>query len=510
MVITSFSFLCFYAVILGLYYVIPKKMQWMFLLLCSVFYFCTAGEIWLILYPLLAIVTVYIGALYVDRVKEQNKKKLALSLVVIFCLIMLAVLKYSNFGVYTYNAILTRLHISGKYLEEFHFLVPLGISFYTLALLGYLFDVYYGICTPQSNFAKFALFGSYFPVIISGPIMRYRDMESQFYVGHKFDYKQVTFGVQRILWGFFKKLVIAERMAVIVNTVYGDEEAIYKGLYILVATICFAFQLYADFSGGMDIVIGISETFGIKVTENFQTPFYSRTMQEFWRRWHITLGGWLKDYLFYPILRMNALTKLQKKLKMKYGKKVSKQIVTFTAMFVLWFTVGLWHGGSWKFIVGSGLLHWCYIVFGELLEPLWCKMRAFFKVQKESFGFILFQRVRTFLLVCSGFLFFRSTSFSSACDMYKNMFAEWNPQILWDGSLFTLGLDVIEFVIAIAALFVLLVISHLQQTGSIREGLAKKHITIRWIILYILLFAVVFLGYYGPGYSAAEFIYQGF
>ncbi|MBO5166192.1 MAG: MBOAT family protein [Lachnospiraceae bacterium] len=509
MSITSFAFLCCYAVLLLLYYVVPKKMQWGLLLIASIGYFLMAGELWLILYPIAAIIIIYCGALYIDRVKEQKKRKTALSLIVVFCLLVLAVLKYCNFGVYTYNALASKLHFTSNYLKEFSFLVPLGISFYTLALLGYVYDVYYEISKPQRNFLKFALFGLYFPVIISGPIVRYRDVENQLYEKHTFDYKQVTFGLQRILWGFFKKLVIAERMAVVVNTVYGDY-AVYSGVYIVLATICFAFQLYADFSGGIDIVIGISETFGIKVTENFNTPFFSRSMQEFWRRWHITLGGWLKDYLFYPLLRTRMIAALQEMAKNKFGKKAGKRIATYTAMFVLWFAVGMWHGGSWKFIVGSGLLHWCYIVLGELLEPVWDKLRTSLKVKKENKLFCFFQQTRTFLLVCSGFLFFRSNSLTSACEMYKSVFTTWNPEVLWNGSVLALGLDAVELTIAIVSLLILLVVSVLQQKKSVRERLANKNIVVRWIALYALLFYVILFGYYGPGYSATEFIYQGF
>lgn len=507
--ITSFYFLCFYALILGVYYIVPKKTQWMFLLFVSVCYFLTAGELWLIIYPFVSVILTYTGALVIERVKEQKAKRFVLSLIVVFSVLILFALKYVNFGIYTYNALANRLGFSDHFLQVFQFMIPLGISFYTLSLLGYLFDVYYEISKPQESFFKFALFGFYFPTIISGPIIRYRDVEGQFYVGHRFDYRQVTFGMQRMVWGFFKTLVISERMAVIVNTVYGDYRT-YSGMYIVIATICFAFQLYANFSGAIDIVLGISQTFGITIEENFKTPFFSKTMQEFWRRWHITLGAWLKDYLFFPILRTKFFTNLPKQLKTKLGKKRAKQATTFTAMFILWFTVGLWHGGAWKFIIGSGILHWCYIVGGELLEPLWKKMRVFFHVNIESRAFICFQRIRTFLLVCSGFLFFRADSATSAFHMYGSIFTMNNMHILWDGSLFTLGLDVIEWAIVTASLGILYVISRLQQKICIRERLEAMNIIIRWAVLFALLFYTILFGYYGPGFSASEFIYQGF
>ncbi len=509
MSITSFVFLCCYAVLLLLYYVVPKKMQWGLLLIASIGYFLTAGELWLIVYPVVAIIIVYCGALYIDRVKEQKKRKTALSLIVVFCLLLLVALKYCNFGIYTYNALAMRLSFLSTCSFAIDFPVPLGISFYTLALLGYLFDVYYEIGKPQKNFFKFALFGMYFPVMLSGPILRYRDVEDQLYVPHKFDYVQVTYGFQRMLWGFFKKLVIAERMAVIVNTVYGNYTQ-YPGIYIFLATVCFAFQLYADFSGGMDIVIGLSQTFGLKIAENFRTPYFSKSIQEFWRRWHITLGEWLKDYLFYPLLRTQKFASLQENLKKKFGKKKGKKYATLMAMFVLWFAVGMWHGGSWKFIVGSGLLQWFYIAVGELGEPLWVKMRTLCRIKEGNKLFAFWQQVRTFLLMCASFVFFRAGSFTEGLNMYKSMFSAWNPQVLWNGSLFTLGLDWIEFTIAVLTLLVLLAISVLQQKQSVRERIAGKNIVIRWGIWYVLLFIVILWGYYGPGYSVSEFIYQGF
>lgn len=509
MAITSFSFLCFYAVVLLLYYLIPKKVQWILLLSVSVIFFISSGSPWLILYPVAAITIVYRGALYIDKVKEQKKRKTALSLVVVFCLILLVILKYSNFGVYTFNALAMRFLPGSTLLPEIDFFIPLGISFYSLSLLGYLFDVYYEISKPQKNYFKFALYGLYFPVIISGPIVRYRDMENQLYEPHQIDYRNITFGLQRVLWGFFKKLVVAERMAVIVNTVFSDYTA-YPGVFIFIAAICFAFQLYTDFSGAMDIILGISEIFGIKAAENFQTPFFSKSIQEFWRRWHITLGTWMKDYLFYPLLRTKGFTSLQNHFRKKLGKKTGKKVATFIPMLVLWFTVGMWHGGAWKYIVGSGLLHWFYIVTGEVFEPVSRKILKHLKCKESNWVLSLFRQVRTFLLVCAGFLFFRAASFSDGLSMYRCLLTTWNPVVLVNGSILNLGLDYIEITISVVSLLLLLLVSLYQQKGSVREWLARKNIIIRWIILYALLFYVILLGYYGPGFSASEFIYQGF
>lgn len=343
--------------------------------------------------------------------------------------------------------------------------------------MGYVIDVYYEIGEPEKNILKLALFGYYFPTMISGPIIRYRDMKEQLYTGHPLVYKNVTYGIQRMVWGFFKKLVISERMGLIVDTVFNNY-ADHSGFTIIIAGICFTFQLYTDFSGCMDIVLGASETFGIILPENFETPFFSRNIAEYWRRWHITLGTWLKEYLFYPLLRTKFFSSLPKQLKEKYGKKTAKKITTYLAMLILWFTIGFWHGGVWKYIIGSGLLHWFYIVSGEVLEPVWKKLKSWFHVKDDSKGFIFFQRARTFVLVTIGLIFFRADNAVVACKMLASIFRSWNPEIFWNGYLFELGLDWIEFTIAIVSLVMLLIVSILQQTESIRDRIARQRIVL--------------------------------
>lgn len=492
MSITSFSFLCLFAVSLLLYYVIPKKAQWSFLLLLSAGYFLTsdgvkAGGWYLILYPLAAVAAVYFAALTIDSTKEQKKKRAALICAVIFCVALLCTLKFFGLGL----------------------LVPMGISFYTLTLLGYLFDVYYEIGPVQRNYAKLFLFGCYFPTMISGPILKYGEMEKQMYESRRFDYRRVTFGMQRMILGFLKKLVISERLALIANEVFNNYQS-YSGLSIWAGAAAFTFQLYTDFDGCMDIVLGLSECFGIRLPENFSAPFLARSISEYWRRWHISLGNWLKDYLFYPLLRTKFFMTLPKKLKDRAGKKRAKQITTFSAMFILWFTIGYWHGGTWNFIIGSGLLHWFYIVSGELMEPLFVKWRTFFHVDTENKWFILFQRVRTFVLVMLGLIFFRNTQVSDAVYMIGRGFSGPGTELFASGVLSGIGMDWIECAIVLVSLLFTSWISVKSQKEDLREKLASVPLVLRWAILYALIFYVILLGKYGPGYSASEFIYQNF
>lgn len=511
MAITSFYFLCFFSILLLVYYSIPHKFQWGFLLVCSVSYCLLAGQGALILYPFVSVAACHTGTRLLTRIPpEEEKKRRGILLVTISINIgILFALKYVNFLINTADGLVCLFDGPDGLISGVDFLVPLGVSFYTFSLLGYVIDVYYGLAKHQESGLKLALYGLYFPNLISGPILKYREHAAQFFSPHAFDYRQVTRGLQRMAWGFFKKLVISERLGVLVNTVYGNYES-YPGAYIWVATVCYAFQLYTDFSGCMDIVLGLSESLGILLPENFQTPFFSKSVAEYWRRWHITLGVWMKDYVFYPLLRSKLFTNLNQSFKKKFGKKRGKQYATFAAMFVLWLTVGVWHGGDWKFVIGSGLLHWFYIVMEELLAPSCARMMERFHIDAAG-RFVAGVRIlRTFFLVCIGDLFFRAASVGDALAMLHGAVGVWNPHILWDGSLLTLGLDGIETAVMILSLFLLWAVSLAGRKGSVRDRIAKKPLPLRWILWYALLFSVILLGYYGPGYSAAEFIYQGF
>lgn len=511
MAITSFYFLCFFAALLLLYYSIPRRFQWGFLLLCSVIYLLLAGQGALILYPFVSIAACHTGTrlLAGTPAEEEKKRRAVLAVTILVNIGILFALKYVNFLINTADGVVHLLGGPKDLISGVDFLVPLGVSFYTFSLLGYVIDVYYGLAAHQENGLKLALYGLYFPNLISGPILKYREHADQFFAPHAFDYRQVTRGLQRMVWGFFKKLVISERLGVLVNTVYGSYES-YNGAYIWVATACYAFQLYTDFSGCMDIVLGMSESLGITLPENFRTPFFAKSVAEYWRRWHITLGVWMKDYVFYPLLRSRFFTNLNKSWKKKFGKKKGKQYATFAAMFLLWFTVGVWHGGDWKYVIGSGLLHWFYIVMEELLEEPCARAMQKLHINAGGRAVAAVRMARTFLLVCIGDLFFRAESVAAAFAMLKSAVKVWNPEILWNGAVFSLGLDAIETGIAAFSLLLLLIVSVLQQKGSVRERIAGKVLPIRWLIWYALLFYVILFGCYGPEYSAAEFIYQGF
>lgn len=509
--ITSLNFLIFLFLLIAGYYILPSKIRWILLLVASVVYIGLSGNMILLLYPVITIGVTWFCANRIETIREeantgeeQRKCKVYLFLAVVFDVVVLFVLKYANMGIYTFNAIAGRTMSGTKNLEPLHFLIPMGLSFYTLSIVGYMFDVYYGVGKAEKNYLKLLLFGIYFPLLISGPIIRYRETGLLLTKEHHLEYKNLTYGAQRILWGFFKALIISERLAIVVNTIFNDSDT-YYGAYVVIAAFGFTLQLYSNFSGSMDIVLGISQMLGVELPENFRQPFFSETIQEFWQRWHITLGGWLRDYIMYPILRTNAFSGLKDRLKTKYGKKKANHITTYLAMLILWFIAGLWHGGAWKYVWGVGLLQGIYIIVGEIIR----NSRNTKKDSSEKVGRCLsvLRRLRTFVLISIAFVFFRADSLTQGFVLLGRIFKNWS---LITGDAGRLGLDVADWIVLAGSLLTMFGVSILQQKANITERLAKTNIVLRWCILFAGLFAVIILGNYGPGYDAAEFIYQGF
>ena len=385
--------------------------------------------------------------------------------------------------------------------------LPLGISFYTFQAISYIVDVSRAPQSGTRSFRRALQYLTFFPQLTAGPLMRFSEVQPLL------DTRHVTWdgafdGCSRFICGLAKKLLLAAAAAQLANAVYAQTS--FDALCAWTGAVCYCLQLYFDFSGYSDMAVGLGLLFGIRLPENFSAPFLSRSIEEYWRRWHISLGDWLKNYLFYPLLRTKFFMNLPKKLKGKLGKKGAKQATTFLAMLILWFTIGYWHGGAWTFIIGCGLLHWFYIVSGKLMEPLFVKWRAFFHIEKEKKGFILFQRVRTFFLVMIGLVFFRSATVPDALRVLGRGVSGLGLQLFGNGVLSGLGLEWTELMIlAVSILFSAWVTIH-NQKEDMRVTLEKKPIWLRWIALYALLFYVILLGKYGPGYSASEFIYQNF
>lgn len=516
MFLVSFWFFVFMAAALAVYYLAPGRFQWMVLLAAGFVFYALAGTPWTAVYLLGTVVVVWAGSNYIDRIRENTGKARR---VLVVCLILafapLAALKYSNFFLSNLRAV-CGLFGKGQNIRTVNWIASLGVSFYTLQAVSYLLDVYWGTSRPQKNICKTALFVSYFPQMTSGPVSRYHQLEGQLYAPHRFDYERFCFGLQRMLMGYVKKLVVAENLAVYVNYIF-DENANYSGVLLCAGLAAYVIQLYADFSGCMDIIMGASSCFGVDLPENFDRPFHSRSIQEFWKRWHITLGQWLQDYVMYPILRSRLWNRMRRSLKKKLGKDAAKKIPAYLAMLILWFYMGLWHGGGWNYIV-EGLWFGAVIIAGQLMDGWFDRWKELLHIDPESRWWHGFQSVRTAVIYSVGALFFRASSVRQGLHYVK---ACLSPRCLMPGVfldqlqvfLAPIGLKdglkaVISIAVGMAVMFVLFAFQAKER--SFYQWLAGRNIVLRWAILYGLLFVVILFGMYGPEYNAAQFIYGGF
>ena len=530
MLFTSYEFIAFLTLVFVLYYVIPKRFQWSLLLVASYVFYFTSGASNLF-YIVITTVSTYFLMQQIQKVRDaqeaylkEHKKEMSreerkaykavgkkkmwhLLLITLFINIgMLAVVKYTNFMIHNMNSVLGWFG-SGKTISFWDIALPMGISFYVFQSMGYAIDVYRGKYRAEDNFFRFALFVSFFPQLIQGPISRFDALSESLFEEHKFDTKNISFGLQRILWGFFKKLVIADRLVVAVNTIIGDSD-MYSGAYVFVGMLFYALELYADFTGGIDITIGIAQTFGIKLTENFERPFFSKNIKEYWNRWHITMGSWFTDYIFYPISVCQPMLKLSRFSRAHFGDEIGKRVTVYLSSFVVWFATGVWHGASWNFIVW-GLANFVVIMVSQELEPFYRWFHSKVKVD-GTFGWRLFQVIRTVLLMSMIRTFDCYRDVPLTFKMVGTMFTTWNYDILWNGALMELGLSAADYLVVIIGALLLLCVSLVQRSGSVREKIAAKPYPIRFVIWFGLAILVILWGTYGIGYDASQFIYNQF
>lgn len=530
MLFTSYAFLGFVGCLFLLYYLIPRRMQWGLLLLASYLFYFIAGPSWL-LYLMATTVTTYLAARRIEGIGAQqkayikaNKERLAAEerkaykermkgrqrRWMLACLLLnlgiLAVVKYTNFAIYNINGLL-RLTGSAAQLDFWDIALPMGISFYTFQALGYLIDVYRGTVAAEKNPFRLALFVSFFPQLIQGPISRFSDLAGSLYERHAFETRRFCFSLQRILWGYFKKLVIADRILAGVNTIIRDVDT-YRGAYVFVGMLFYALELYADFTGGIDITIGIAQALGIRVKENFNRPYFSKSVKEYWRRWHITMGTWFTDYIFYPISVCKPMLKLSRFARAHLGENIGKRVPIYLSSFAVWLATGIWHGASWNFVVW-GLGNWVVLMLSQELEPLYMRFHRRFAVQGRGW-FKLFQVLRTILIMSCLRTFDCYRDVPLTFRMFGTVFTEGNWHILWDGSLLGIGLSAVDYCVLLAGLILLVAVSLWQRKGSVRERIAARPYPVRFLIWYGLFLIVLLAGAYGIGYDASQFIYNQF
>lgn len=520
--------LLFLPVVIALYAIAPRQIRRIILLISSyMFFWALSGK--LIVYLLASTLSIHHFGLWLAheqrecdeklagaekgtkkeiRVTYQKKQRNIMIFAVAIHLGILLTLKYTPFFASNVNSLLQWMG-SGITIHIPHYILPIGISFYTLQAMSYMFDVYRKKIKADQNILRLALFMGFFPQIMEGPICRYDQTANRLYEAARIRWNDFVFGIQRILFGVTKKIVVADRLNLFVKNVF-DNYQNYDGFVIWIAAVCYTIQLYMDFSGTMDVVIGTAQIFGVDLPENFKRPFFSKTITEFWMRWHITLGTWFKDYIFYPISMSNPLKKLTLKARKKVGNHYGPLLSGAIAVFCVWICNGLWHGAGWHYIF-FGMYHFAFILLESLMEPLVIKSTNKLHICRENMVYRCFQIVRTCVIVCIGELFFRANGLRTGLGMFQKIFTDFHLNTLENGQIFTFGLDKQDVLIVAVILFVVFVVGILQERKiNVREQIAKCPVVFQFAVLYSLILLIVIFGAYGIGYIPVDPMYAAF
>lgn len=472
----SLTFAVFFILSVIAYYAVPKKMRWGVLLLASIIFYVWSVP-YLIIYLLFSAVTTYAYGIWAEKHKEHSRTLLAA--VVLANLAVLLVLKF-------YPLWEARFHF-----PALHLLMPMGISFYTLQVIAYCVDVYQGRTEAQNHFFQYFLFVSFFPQILQGPIPRYEQLKNQLYEGHEFDYRTVKFGFQLMLWGLFLKMVIADRAAIFVNTVF-PEYHLYEGGMLAVAAVLYSIQLYTDFLGCVCIAMGAAQVYGIHLQSNFERPYLAVSVKDFWRRWHISLSSWLRDYVYIPL-----------------GGNRKGRLRRFINLILTFLVSGIWHGAGMQYIFW-GLLHGGYQVAGEIFMPLRKSVKKALKIREASAMYVLWQRFCTFGLITIAWVIFRAQSLHAGLSILKRIVTDITPWIFFDGTVTSCGISGAQFGALLFCIMLLIILEHLQEKRNLREMLESQHIIVRWGVYLGAIALIIVLGVYGPGYDATQFLYGQF
>lgn len=520
---TTVDFIVFFAIVFFGYYALPHRFRWWCLLAGSLVFYGWLSPYYLAFLGFTTVVT-YFAAVGMSANYEKEKSWLAsnakqvgrdekkrykaemerhrwwMSSVAILSLItLLVVFKYLDFlcGNVAWLAGAIGCQMQAP---TFGLILPIGLSFYIFQSIAYVIDVQRGEMPAERNFFRHALYVSYFPQIMQGPIGNYGRLAPQLFAEHKFEYTQVVFGIQRIAWGFFKKVMIANMIADRINPIWSSISD-YPGLICWAAVLfLYAIQLYADFSGYMDIACGCSQMLGIKLDENFNCPYFSRTVSEFWRRWHMSLSLWFRDYLFYPVLRSDWNAKVRKSFASKY---LASAIPTSMALAVVWAATGLWHGASWGY-VAWGVYYGVFMILGVVLAPLYERFHAAFPGLEKNKGYILFQMARTFLIVVVGYSIFKPADLNATIQIWGQMLMGLDCGGVYQLE-YALHHSFIKVFGWMALMLVVDIVHYSHEKGSIRLWIRKWPNVVRWGVYVIGLWLMIFYGLYGSGFDQFEY-----
>lgn len=495
MLFNSYEFIIFFPIVCLIYFLIPKKWQQVWLLISSYYFYMCWNAKYALLLLFVTFVTFICGKMIGRMQKEaydtKNKQKLFVTIGFVTCLAVLFIFKYMNFFGSTGNFILRKIGTGIKF-KSLDIVLPVGISFYTFQALSYIVDVYRGEVKVEENFVRFALFVSFFPQLVAGPIERSKNLLKQVNEEHSFDYDRMRDGLLLMIWGFFLKLVIADRAAIYVDRVYGSLDS-YGGEFVLTAAILFSIQIYCDFAGYSIIAIGAAKVMGFVLMENFNRPYLSSTVGEFWRNWHISLTSWFRDYLYVP-LGGNRKGKLRK----------------YINIMIVFLVSGLWHGAGWHFIVWGGL-NGMYQVIGEMGKGVKSAIRNILHVSEKSAILNTFRIVTTCVLVGFAWIFFRAESLGVAISAIKSIITMHPDSII---SLKNVFKDVITYkqsAILIVTIIVLFISDILKKRKyNVIDWIVSRNIVTRWVIYIFAIMFIVIFGVWGPDFSASNFIYFQF
>lgn len=520
----SIAFILLWAISFALYYLLPAKYRWYVLLAASLLFYCVAAK-GIPVNLLLTGITTWLCGIYLERSlaqqkqsvsqiadKEEKKKCKAVfgkkrkTVQILYILFNMALLVFYKYAVLCIPFFDARSGSHPAFLERV--VMPLGISFYTLTAISYVVDAGRENCRVEKNFLKVLLFLFYFPAITQGPFHRFDKFSTQLLEPHDFSFEQMLRGIQRFVWGAFKKLVIADRIGIFVDRVYGGDMTQTGGSIFIVATVLYILQLYADFSGYIDMAMGVSETFSIALPENFKRPLFSKSVAEFWHRWHITLGTWFKDYIMFSFVMSGVGRKISKTCKKKWNG-LGRQVVPIMGTMLVWLLTGMWHGRTSTYFVW-GIYYGIIMSLSLLLEEQFVKWKNLLHVGNgKAYG--AFCMVRTWMIVFIADLVIRCTNLGQVAAVFKAIFKNLQPGLLLSKTITSYGLNKYEFIILFAALLIWLCVSVLEEKGKdVRDFLLARPILLRWACYYGIVFFLLIFGIYGGGYDKAVFLYQSF
>ncbi|MDE6622586.1 MAG: MBOAT family protein [Lachnospiraceae bacterium] len=490
MVFNSYSFFIFFPIVVLIHFVLPKRVQQIWLLVAS-YYFYMNWDARYVLLLLFSTAVTYLSGIVMERVQRDRQRRAMVAVSFVLNIGVLFFFKYFDFAVDSVNLVLMHIGLSIPK-PDFNVLLPVGISFYTFQALSYTMDVYRKDISAEQNFFRYALFVSFFPQLVAGPIERSRNLLGQVNQTHRFDYDKMREGLLIMLWGYFLKLVVADRVAIVVNTVYGDYTQ-YGGVYIIVASVLFAVQIYCDFAGYSTIAIGAARILGFQLMENFDCPYFSLSIGEFWRRWHISLSSWFRDYLYIPL-----------------GGNRKGKLIKYRNLIIVFLVSGLWHGAAGTYVVW-GLIHGIYQVIGGITRPVRDKLNRALELKPDSIGHRFLSGIVTFCLVDFAWVFFRAESIGAAIAMIKSMVHIGNISILGNGGLYDLGLSSKNFKILLLGIVVIIFADYMKYKGiKIREVILAQELWCRWLCYLAAFWFIFIFGVWGGSYDASSFIYFQF